>query len=331
MQYDILGNTGITVSKICLGCMSFGTQDWSPWMLDETQSEPIFKAAVELGVNFFDSSDYYSTGVSEEITGKWLRKYTRSEETVIATKVFFPMSDKPNMGGLSRKHIQQACENSLKRLGVETIDLYQIHRMDPYTPMEETLYGLNLLVEQGKVRYIGASSMYSWQLMKALAISDENGWVKFSTMQNHYNLIYQEEAREMLPLCIDQNIAVLPYSPLARGMLSGTRKNLGDNSTLRSSTDNHDQILYDQPSDWEVVDAVKAVAAKRSVKPAQIALAWLYSQPSITSPIIGTTKPYQLEEAAKSLTIELTDEEISLLEAPYKAHSVKGLAPITIR
>jgi aryl-alcohol dehydrogenase-like predicted oxidoreductase len=326
MQYTHLGRTGVKVSRICLGCMSYGTPEWRPWVHDEAASAPFFKRALEAGINFFDTADMYSIGVSEEVTGKWLREYGNLDEIVIGTKVFFPMSDRPNMGGLSRKHIQQACDDSLRRLGVDTIDLYQIHRLDPETPMEEMLAALDHLLTQGKVRYIGASSMYAWEFQRLLSMSERNGWAKFATMQNHYNLVYREEEREMIPLCEDQGIGVIPWSPLARGMLAGTRSKLGDSSTSRSSSDGLDQILYDQPSDWEVVEAVKKVAAERGDPPAQVALAWLMSRPAVTAPIVGATKLKHLEDAIAAVEIELTDEEVSALEAPYQAHPVKGLA-----
>ena len=326
MKYTHLGRTGVTVSRICLGCMSYGTPEWRPWVHDEEASAPFFKRAIEAGINFFDTADMYSLGVSEEVTGKWLREYGNLDEIVIGTKVFFPMTNRPNMGGLSRKHIQQACEDSLRRLGVETIDLYQIHRLDPVTPMEEMLAALDQLVTQGKVRYIGASSMYAWQFQRLLSLSDQNGWARFVTMQNHYNLVYREEEREMLPLCEDQGIGVIPWSPLARGMLAGTRTKLGDSSTSRSSSDGLDQILYDQPSDWEVVEAVKKVAEARGEPPARIALAWLMSRPAVTAPIVGATKLKHLEDAIAAVEIELSDEEVAALEAPYRPHPVKGLA-----
>jgi aryl-alcohol dehydrogenase-like predicted oxidoreductase len=327
MQYTYLGRTGIKVSRICLGCMSYGSPSWRPWVLDAEASEPFFRRAVEAGINFFDTADMYSMGASEEVTGRWLREYANLDEVVLATKVFFPASDKPNMGGLSRKHIQQACEDSLRRLGVETIDLYQIHRLDPHTPIDETLAALDLLVQQGKVRHIGASSMYAWQFMKALATSDQQGLARFATMQNHYNLVYREEEREMMPLCETEGVAVIPWSPLARGMLAGTRKKLGDTSTTRSETDGLDQILYGDPSDWEVVEAVKKVAAARGVKPAQIALAWLMSRPGVTAPIIGATKLAHLDDAIDAVEIALESEEVAALEAAYQPHAVKGLAP----
>ncbi len=306
--------------------MSYGTPNWRPWVHDSKASAPFFKRAIEAGINFFDTADMYSLGVSEEVTGKWLREYGDLDELVIGTKVFFPMNQRPNMGGLSRKHIQQACEGSLRRLGVDTIDLYQIHRLDPQTPMEEMLAALDQLVRQGKVRYIGASSMYAWQFQRLLSMSERNGWASFVTMQNHYNLVYREEEREMMPLCEDEGIAVIPWSPLARGMLAGTRSKLGDDSTSRSSSDGLDQILYDQPSDWEVVDAVKKVAAKRGEPAARVALAWLLSKPAVTAPIVGATKLAHLDDAIAAAEIELSPEEIAILEAPYRAHPVKGLA-----
>ncbi len=306
--------------------MSYGTPNWRPWVHDSKASAPFFKRAIEAGINFFDTADMYSLGVSEEVTGKWLREYGDLDELVIGTKVFFPMNQRPNMGGLSRKHIQQACEGSLRRLGVDTIDLYQIHRLDPQTPMEEMLAALDQLVRQGKVRYIGASSMYAWQFQRLLSMSERNGWARFVTMQNHYNLVYREEEREMMPLCEDEGIGVIPWSPLARGMLAGTRSKLGDDSTSRSSSDGLDQILYDQPSDWEVVDAVKKVAAKRGEPAARVALAWLLSKPAVTAPIVGATKLAHLDDAIAAAEIELSPEEIAILEAPYRAHPVKGLA-----
>ena len=327
MRYIHLGSTGMQVSPLCLGCMSYGSPRWRPWVLDAEASAPFFRRAVEAGINFFDTADLYSIGASEEVTGRWLREYASREEVVIATKVFFPMSGRPNMSGLSRKHIQQACEASLRRLGVEVIDLYQIHRLDPDTALEETLAALDQLVAQGKVRHIGASSMYAWELMRALALSDRRGAARFATMQNHYNLVYREEEREMLPLCETEGIAVLPWSPLARGMLAGTRKSLGDASTVRSESDGLDQILYDQPSDWDVVEAVKKVAGQRGAKPAQVALAWLLSKPAVAAPIVGATKLEHLDDALAALEMELSQEEIAALEAPYRPHPVKGIGP----
>lgn len=327
MEYTYLGRTGVKVSRLCLGCMSYGSPSWRPWVLDEEGTAPFFRRAVEAGINFFDTADAYSMGASEEVTGRLLREYANRDEVVIASKVFFPMSEGPNMGGLSRKHIQQACEASLKRLGVDVIDLYQIHRLDPNTPLEETLAALDQLVMQGKVRYLGASSMYAWEFMRALALSDQRGLARFVTMQNHYNLVYREEEREMMPLCEAEEIGVIPWSPLARGMLSGTRKTLGDDSTTRSKSDAVDQILYDQPSDWEVVEAVKHVATQRGDKPAQVALAWLLSKPAVAAPILGATKLAHLDDAIEAVEKQLSDEEIALLEAPYQPHPVKGIQP----
>jgi aryl-alcohol dehydrogenase-like predicted oxidoreductase len=326
MQYTYLGNTGVKVSRLCLGCMSFGSSKWRPWVLDEADCAPFFRRAVEAGINFFDTADIYSVGRSEEITGRYLREYAKLDEVVIATKLFFPMSDKPNCSGLSRKHIQQACEASLRRLGVETIDLYQIHRLDPRTPIEETLAALDQLVRQGKVRYIGASSMYAWELMKALSVSERQGFARFVSMQNHYNLVYREEEREMLPLCADQRLSSIPWSPLARGLLAGTRKQVGDASTTRSESDGLDKILYDQPSDLAVVDAVRKVAAARDAAPAQVALAWLLRNPVVAAPIIGATKLAHLEDAISAVELTLSDDEARALEAPYLPHPVKGLA-----
>ena len=286
---------------------------------------PFFRRAVELGINFFDTADVYSLGVSEEITGKGIREYAKLDEVVVATKVRMKMGDGPNKVGLSRKHIIQSCEASLERLGVERIDLYQIHRADPDTPVEETLAALDQLVREGKVLYIGASSMFAWQLMKALSISERNGWARFVTMQNHYNLIYREEEREMMPLCVDQGLGVIPWSPLARGLLGGNRKR-GDNTT--SVRDEEDaplaDQLYDHPADWDVVDATLRVAEQRGDQPAQVALAWLLSRPAVVAPIVGTTKLEQLEAAAAAVDMELSDEECAELEAPYQAHDVRG-------
>jgi aryl-alcohol dehydrogenase-like predicted oxidoreductase len=325
-----LGRTGMQVSKVCLGCMSYGSPEWRPWVLDADASEPFFRAAVEAGINFFDTADMYSLGVSEEVTGRWLREYADLDEVVLATKVFFSMSDRPNAGGLSRKHIQQACEASLRRLGVETIDLYQVHRLDPRTPLEETLAALDHLVTQGKVRAIGASSTYAWELMAALAVADRQGGSRFATMQNHYNLVYREEEREMMPLCATEGVASIPWSPLARGLLAGSRRQLGDDSTTRSATDGLDQMLYDHPADWDVVEAVREVAGERGDKPAQVALAWLMSRPAVAAPIVGATKIDHLHDAVAATEIDLSAEEVERLEAPYRPHGEKGIGPSAV-
>jgi aryl-alcohol dehydrogenase-like predicted oxidoreductase len=305
--------------------MSYGTPDWRPWVLDEAAAEPFFRRAIEAGINFFDTADVYSAGRSEEVTGKLLRKYANLDEVVIATKVFFPMTGAPNMSGLSRKHIQQACEASLRRLGIECIDLYQIHRLDPHTPIEETLAALDQLVRQGKVRYIGTSSMYAFELARALYLADARGLARFVTMQNHYNLVYREEEREMMPLCEEEHIAVIPWSPLARGLLAGARRALDDReSTKRASSDDFARQLYDQPSDWDVVEATKKVADERGIPSAQVALAWLLSRPAVAAPIIGATELEHLEVAIGAVEIELSQLETEQLEAPYRPHPVRG-------
>ena len=323
MKHTTLGNSGLTVSRICLGCMSYGSSKWRPWVLDEPEARPFYRRALELGINFFDTADMYSKGVSEEVTGRALREMANMEEIVLATKVHFPMGDGPNMGGLSRKHIVQGCEASLKRLGVETIDLYQIHRFKSDVPIEETLAALDHLVHQGKVRYIGASSGYAWQMAKALSLSERNGWARFISMQNHYNLVYREEEREMIPLCVDEGVGIIPWSPLARGRLARTTPSPAEGTT-RAGNDQYAVDLYDSPSDNDVIDATRTVAQEAGVKPAEVALSWLLSRPGVAAPIIGATKVEHLETAVKSLDLELTDEQIELLEAPYRPHSVKG-------
>lgn len=325
MKYTFLGRTGVKVSRLCLGCMSYGDPAWRSWVLDESASEPFFRRAVEAGINFFDTADMYSLGRSEEVIGKLLRKFAKLEECVIATKVYNPMGDGPNMRGLSRKHIQQGFDASLKRLGVEAIDLYYVHRFDSYTPIDETLAALDLLVKQGKVRYLGASSTAAWRFMQALGMADFNGWTRFAAMQNHYNLIYREEERDMLPLCRQEGIAVVPWSPLARGLLAGSRKTPADQqSTKRSETDDYARKLYDHPADANVMQEVRAVAQRRGEEPAQVALAWILAQPGVASPIIGATKMLHLETALKSLDVELSEQDIAALEKPYQPHDVRG-------
>jgi aryl-alcohol dehydrogenase-like predicted oxidoreductase len=325
MRYTTLGATGATVSRVCLGCMSYGSSRWRPWVLDEEEARPFFRRAIEAGINFFDTADMYSLGVSEEVTGRALREHGNLEEIVLATKVFNPMGEGPNMRGLSRKHVVQACEASLRRLGVETIDLYQIHRFDPATPIEETLAALDHLVHAGKVRYIGASSGWAWQMARALSASERNGWARFVSMQNHYNLVYREEEREMIPLCRAEGIAVIPWSPLARGLLAGGRTSAEDRaSTTRAATDEYGHTLYGGPGDWEVVEAVRAVAAERGVTPAEVALAWLLSRPGVTAPIVGATKLSHLDAAIRAVDLVLEPEEIARLEAPYQPHAVRG-------
>ena len=328
MQYRRLGHTGMTVSRICLGCMSYGSPKWRPWVLDEDAARPFFRRALDSGINFFDTADMYSLGVSEEVTGGALRAMAKLEEIVIATKVFWPMGEGQNMRGLSRKHVIQACEASLRRLGIETIDLYQIHRFDAETPIDETLSALDDLVRHGKVRYIGASSGPAWKMMQALSISERTGWARFVTMQNHYNLLYREEEREMIPLCVAQGIGVIPWSPLARGVLARAEvpnERAGDpGATSRAATDTILPKLYDTPEDANVVAAVRRVADGRGITPAEVSLAWLLSRPAVVAPIVGATKPEHLDAAIRALDVTLTPEEIGTLETPYRAHAIKG-------
>ena len=324
MHYTRLGHTGLTVSRLCLGCMSYGDPHWRPWILDEEAARPFFRKAIESGITFFDTADQYSLGVSEEVTGRALREYGNLDEIVLATKGFFSMTDRPNMGGLSRKHLVQACEDSLRRLGVETIDLYQIHRYDANTPLEETLEALDLLVRQGKVRYVGASSMYAWQLARMLGASDGNGWARFASMQNHYNLIYREEEREMMPLCEAEGLGVIPWSPLARGLLARAQRPDTSTATARADTDTLTARLYDHPGDDAVLAALREVAENHGVSPAEVSLAWLLSKPAVTAPIIGVTRLAHLDTAIRALDLDLSEEEIETLEAPYQPHAVRG-------
>jgi 1-deoxyxylulose-5-phosphate synthase len=321
MDYTNLGKTGLRVSRICLGMMSYGSPQWRDWVLDEAASRPIVQRAVELGINFFDTADMYSLGVSEEITGKLLKEFMRRDETVIATKVFNPMSDKPNRGGLSRKHIFDGVADSLKRLQTDYIDLYQIHRWDYQTPIEETLEALHDLVKAGYVRYIGASSMFAYQFAKSLYKSDLHHWTRFISMQNHYNLLYREEEREMMKLCQEEGIGVIPWSPLARGYL--TRRPQEKEATTRGQSDTFAKTLYSD-SEVTIINRVVDTAEKHGVKPARIALAWMLSKPFITAPIIGTTKMYQLEDAVSSLELKLSHDEIKFLEEPYQPRPISG-------
>jgi 1-deoxyxylulose-5-phosphate synthase len=321
MDYTNLGKTGLKVSRICLGMMSYGSPQWRDWVLDETASRPIVQRAAELGINFFDTADMYSLGVSEEITGKLLKEFMRRDESIIATKVFNPMSDKPNRGGLSRKHIFDGVADSLKRLQTDYIDLYQIHRFDYETPIEETLEALHDLVKAGYVRYIGASSMFAYQFAKALYKAELHGWTRFVSMQNHYNLLYREEEREMMKLCQEEGIGVIPWSPLARGYL--TRRPQETTATTRGQSDTIAQQLY-KTSDTNIINRVVDTAEKHGVKPARVALAWMLSKPFVTSPIIGATKMYQLEDAVAALEIKLGDEEIKFLEEPYQPRAISG-------
>lgn len=324
MDYVNLGRTGLKVSRLCLGMMTYGTPAWRPWVLDEDASRPFIRRAIEAGITFFDTADMYSLGVSEEVTGRALRDFATRDQVVIATKVFYPMSADPNDRGLSRKHVLAAVDDSLRRLGTDYIDLYQIHRWDPGTPIEETLTALHDVVRAGKVRYIGASSMMSWQFAKALYLADRLGLTRFVSMQNHYNLVYREEEREMLPLCREEGIGVIPWSPLARGFLAGNRRTATDADTERGRTDSYAHGMYYAGSDFTVAERVAALARERGVTPAQIALAWVLRQPGITAPIVGASKMPQLEQAIDALAIQLSDDEAARLEEPYVPHRVLG-------
>ncbi len=324
MKYVNLGRTGLKVSRLCLGMMTYGTSKWRDWVLDEDQARPFVQRALEAGINFFDTADVYSGGVSEEVTGRALRDFARRDEVVIATKVFNAMGLKPNQRGLSRKHILEAIDASLRRLGTDYVDLYQIHRYDRETPIEETMEALHDVVRAGKARYIGASSMYAWQFVRAQYIADLHGWTRFASMQDHYNLVYREEEREMIPYCAAEGIAVIPWSPLARGFLAGNRTRDRSGETTRSRSDEFAHHLYYQDSDFDIVDRVVELAGQRGVKPAQIALAWMLAQPAVTAPIIGASKMYQFDEAIAALDIALTAEEIKRLEECYTPHPVLG-------
>ena len=331
MQYTKLGNTGMTVSRLCLGCMSYGGGEqpqWAlrrDWAIDVEAAREHFAIALEAGINFFDTADVYSIGASEEITGRWLNEMASRDDIVVATKVHGAMGPGPNRRGLSRKHIIEACENSLRRLKMDYIDLYQIHRWDFSTPIEETLDALDSLVRSGKVRYLGASSMAAWQFSKALYTAKEHGWHRFVAMQNHYNLIYREEEREMNPLCIDQGVGLIPWSPLARGFFARSHRP-GDEipSTKRAETDEFAKRFYFHESDVEVADAVGKVAKQRGVSPTQVACAWIVGAPGVTAPIIGATKTPHLKELIDAVEIKLSADEIAALEKPYRPHPVLG-------
>lgn len=324
MNYINLGHTGIKVSRICLGMMSYGDSKWREWVLPEDQSRPFIQRALEMGINFFDTADVYSRGVSEVVTGRALRDFARRDQVVIATKVFNRMGEGPNDAGLSRKHIMDSIDNSLQRLCTDYVDLYQIHRWDPETPIEETMEALHDIVKSGKARYIGASSMYAWQFAKAQHTAEKHGWSKFVSMQNHYNLVYREEEREMIPLCLDTGVGLIPWSPLARGFLAGNRRKEDFGETTRAKTDPFAHEMYYQDADFQVVDRVVELAARMGHKPAQVALAWILHKPGVDAPIIGATKMYQLEDAEAATGIKLSDEEIKYLEEPYVPHPVLG-------
>ena len=323
MDYVRLGRSGMKVSRICLGCMTYGSSEWRPWVLDEEQARPLIKQALELGINFLDTADFYGRGASELLVGRALKDFARRDEVVLATKVRMAMSDDPNAKGLSRKHIMQSIDASLKRLGTDYVDLYQIHRWDYDTSVEETLDALNDVVRAGKALYIGASSMWAWQFMKALAIQERNGHARFVSMQNHYNLIYREEEREMLPLCREEGIGVVPWSPMARGRLT---RPAGAAETTRATTDDIAEDMYGAAHDEEIAARVREAAERLGQPPARVALAWMLQKPEITSPIIGASKPGHLEDAVAALEVELDDETVKALEEPYRTIPVAGHA-----
>jgi aryl-alcohol dehydrogenase-like predicted oxidoreductase len=329
MEYVNLGKSGLKVSRLCLGCMSYAdsTKGFHPWALNEEQGRPFLKRALELGINFFDTANVYSAGTSEEILGRAVRDFGQRDEVVIATKVYSKMRDEPNGRGLSRKHIMREADDSLRRLCTDYIDLYQTHRWDDHTPIEETMEALHDIVRAGKARYIGASSMASWQFAKAQYTADLHGWTRFVSMQPQYNLVYREEEREMIPFCIDQGIGVIPWSPLARGFLAGNRKREGGGETKRSTTDGFAGELYYQDDDFAVVDRLTEVAKARGVPNMQVGMAWLLGKPGVTAPVMGATKPHHLEDAVAALDIQLSDEEVMRLEELYKPHPVAGIVP----
>ncbi len=325
MQYVNLGKTGLKVSRLCLGMMTYGSKAWREWILEEKEAQPFVQRALEAGINFFDTADIYSLGESERITGSLLKNVKR-ENIVVATKVYQQMSNDPNDKGLSRKHILDSIDKSLKRLQMDYVDLYQIHRWDYNTPIEETMEALNDVVRAGKARYIGASSMFAWQFMKALHVSEMNGWAKFVSMQNHYNLVYREEEREMIPLCKDQGIGLIPWSPMARGFFAGNRKRGGGGESVRANNDSFANDLYFREEDFTVAERAQEIAKAHSITGSQVALAWMLSKPHIAAPIIGSSKIEHLDQAVAALEIKLSDEEIRQLEEPYRPHPVLGHA-----
>jgi len=325
MQYTNLGKTGMKVSRLCLGMMSYGSKKWRDWVLNEEEAKPFIKRALDAGINFFDTADVYSLGESEKVTGNLLRHFGVKRDTVIvATKVNNQMSDEVNDHGLSRKHIMDSIDKSLQRLQMDYVDLYQIHRWDDETPIEETMEALNDVVRAGKARYIGASSMFAWQFAKSLHVSESNGWTKFISMQNHYNLVYREEEREMIPLCQDQGIGLIPWSPMARGFFAGDRKRGGGGASERANSDPFANGLYFREEDFSMVERAAEVAKERGVTASQIALAWVLNKPHVNSPIVGATKMEHLDQAIAALDIKLSEDEVKRLEEPYKPHPVLG-------
>jgi 1-deoxyxylulose-5-phosphate synthase len=324
MDYVHLGTSGLKVSRLCLGTMTYGTPQWRPWVLDEEASRPFIKRALEHGINFFDTANMYSGGVSEEVVGRALRDFAKRDQVVIATKVYYAV-DEEQGEGLSRRQIMRAIDESLRRLRVDYVDLYQIHRLDLGTPMEEICEALHDVVIAGKARYLGASSMFAWQFMKMLAIQEQRGWSKFVSMQNHYNLIYREEEREMIPLCLDQGIGVIPWSPLARGFLAGNRKRGEKGASLREQHDAYGHSLYYADADYDVADRVVEVATRKGVPPIHVALAWVLGKPGIVSPIVSATKLEQLDQLVAGMSVSLTADEIKAVEQPYQPHPVLGI------
>jgi len=324
METAPLGRTGLRVSRLCLGAMSYGSSSWRPWVLDEEASRPFIRRALDLGINFFDTADMYSRGQSEVVLGRALRDFARRDDVVVATKVFFPMGEGPNDRGLSRKHILHAIDASLQRLGMDHVDLYQIHRFDPETPLEETLEALDAVVRAGKVRYLGASSMYAWQLMKCLGLQERHGWHRFVSMQNHYNLVYREEEREMLPLCREEGLGVLPWSPLARGLLAGNRGSVDSRETPRAANDDYSRHLYEDSRDMPVVERANQVAKRLGVPTAQLALSWLLQQEGVVSPIVGATRLSHLDDAVAAVDLQLEADTCRELEEPYRPHPILG-------
>jgi aryl-alcohol dehydrogenase (NADP+) len=325
MDYVQLGKCGLKVSRLCLGCMSYGTSKWRPWVLDEPASRDVIKRALDHGITFFDTADFYSLGVSEHVVGRALRDFATRDAVVIATKVFYPITDHPNAGGLSRKHIMEAIDGSLRRLGTDFVDLYQMHRFDVHTPIEETLDALNDLVKAGKVRYIGASSMYAWQFAKMIYTQRRRGWAEFVSMQNHYNLIYREEEREMNPFCVEEGIGLIPWSPLARGFIAGNRQRGRKDATLRETHDHYGHGLYYSDADYDIADKVVEIAKRKGVLPIQVGLAWILSRPGVVAPIVSVTKAEQLDQLVDGIRVTLTPEEIKELEAPYRPRTVVGI------
>jgi len=324
MDYVRLGTTELKVSRLCLGTMTYGTPAWRPWVLDEASSRPFIKRALEHGINFFDTANMYSRGASEEVVGRALKDFAKRDQVVIATKVFYPV-DEDQGQGLSRKQIMRAIDESLRRLGIDYVDLYQIHRFDDHTPIEETLEALHDVVKSGKARYIGASTMYAYQFVKMIYTQRANNWTQFVSMQNHYNLVYREEERDTIPFCIEEGIGVIPWSPLARGFLAGNRKRGEQTASLRDQHDTWGHTLYVADEDYDVVDRVVEVAKQKGVRPIQVALAWILAKPGVTAPIISATKIEQLDQLIEGMSVKLSAEEIAAVEQPYVPHTVIGI------